>query len=187
MRIYNLFIFRSRIRHVLPVSCECKNRRAPGFPVSYIHFLLFSFLSPKAKTAAASCGFCRFCIYGEFMVSYSKGSGIETQGTVLCVTPTGTRIAGGTLCRQINKFPPGDVDTQNRPLCRAMPQGAQVTERQSPLLLKEGASRSEAGDLTLIAVRRTIKFASVRELYRSFVSAQITEGRLNSPAAGDYG
>ena len=42
---------------------------------------------------------------------------------------------------------------------------------QSPLLLKEGASRSETGDLTLIAVRRTIKFASVRELYRSFVKA----------------
>ena len=58
------------------------------------------------------------------------------------------------------------------------------TER-SPLLLKEGASRSEAGDLTLIAVRRTIKFSSVRELYRSFVKAQITEERLKSPAAGD--
>ena len=46
-------------------------------------------------------------------------------------------------------------------------------------MLKEGAERSEAGDLTLIAVRRTIEFASVRELYRSFVKAQITEERLN--------
>ena len=58
---------------------------------------------------------------------------------------------------------------------------------ESPLLLEEGASRSEAGDLTLIAVRRTIKFASAREQYRSLVKAQITEGRLKTPAAGNQG
>jgi hypothetical protein len=52
-------------------------------------------------------------------------------------------------------------------------------------LLKEGAERSEAGDLTLIAVRRTIKFASVCELFRFFVTAQKTEERLKSPAAGN--
>ena len=57
----------------------------------------------------------------------------------------------------------------------------------SPLLLKEGAERSEAGDLTFIAVRRTFLSASVRELYRSFVMAQITEGRLKTPAARDRG
>ena len=54
---------------------------------------------------------------------------------------------------------------------------------KSPLLLKEGAERSEAGDLTLIAVRRTIKPASKTVLYRSFVNAQMTEGRLKPPAA----